>query len=102
MIDTHNCKHGYPLRFWQSKKDCGYDQPDGATLTEAICLDTFITGGRTVYLIPAVANKRALIGRTISIDGIERQVVSVESCLIPGHDTGHCSCFKATGVLVKE
>lgn len=96
------CKHGFPLKFERTDRECPYDQPDGATVTDLHVLDTFeITGRGTSYLVESLANKRALIGRMINLDGVPMVVTSFESCLIPGHDEGHCQCFRATEILAK-
>ena len=98
---THTCEHGYPTRFSRTERPCPYDQPDGATLTDLHELDRFeITGKGTVICTENIANKTALRGRTVNIDGTPYRIRAFESCLIPGHDEAHCTCFGGSGLLV--
>jgi hypothetical protein len=98
------CEHGYPRRFSRTLQECPYgDQLDGATMTDFPSSGNVEISRRgTLYLGPHIANKKALRGRTININGKPMLVLSFESCLIVGHDEGHCSCFGGSGLLAKE
>jgi hypothetical protein len=100
-MTDRKCRHGYSLP-WRNQIDCSYDdRPDGATVADLQELDRFEISGRgTVILVDKIDNERGIVGRTVRIGGVEHRVEGYESCLIPGHDRGHCRCFAGTGLLV--
>ena len=91
-----DCKHGYPMKFKGLADECPYDQPDGATVTDLELLGLYkIRDRNMMYIVPNMGNKKAIMGRVVNIGNTPMQIDGFMSCLIPGHDEGHCTCFSA-------